>query len=57
MDLINVRKVLNENIDSLLSYTLKLQEEYELYKKNTSDTSLNFNKNLQTVTNENKKLN
>ena len=53
MDLINLRKVLNENIDGLLSYTLKLQEEYELYKKNTSENSLNFNNNLQTLTDKN----
>lgn len=57
MDLINLRKVLNENIDGLLSYTLKLQEEYELYKKNTSENSLNFNNNLQTLTDENISLN
>ena len=32
MDLINLRQILNTNINDLLEYTLKLQEEYENYK-------------------------
>jgi ribonuclease HI len=52
MDLINLRQILNTNINDLLEYTLKLQEEYENYKKQNATLSSDFNKSLQELTKE-----
>jgi len=52
MDLINLRQILNTNINDLLEYTLKLQEEYENYKKQNATLSSDFNKSLQQLTKE-----